>query len=209
MGFFNRNKKSSAKESSSTAAAVSSPSPSSSADVVLASATNTSDEEGWGLDEYYNPTPRQYTELGSIRYVNLTKDGKHGEYEKTVDIAKRTGRPIFANFVEWSGWAGCKDAGRIFDDPDVKKAAEELFVPAAFNTWDRGTGSNYGRPHKIWGAGLESSWWGYLRVIDSEGKLVVTGTRQITGYKRGLDEVKQVMREGLEDLGINVPDYLQ
>lgn len=36
---------------------------------------------------------------------------------------------------------------------------------------------------------------------------MVTGTRQITGRKN-LNDVKQVMREGLEDLGIDVPDYL-
>jgi hypothetical protein len=36
---------------------------------------------------------------------------------------------------------------------------------------------------------------------------VIAGTRQLTGY-RGLEEVKQVMRDGLQDLGIGVPDYL-
>jgi hypothetical protein len=36
---------------------------------------------------------------------------------------------------------------------------------------------------------------------------VVTGTGQLTGY-HGLKEVKNVMREGLEDLGIDIPDYL-
>jgi hypothetical protein len=48
---------------------------------------------------------------------------------------------------------------------------------------------------------------GYLRIIDSEGKQVVTGTRQITRSKN-LEQVKFAMREGLEDLGIDVPDYL-
>ena len=37
--------------------------------------------------------------------------------------------------------------------------------------------------------------------------LVVTGTRQITGRKQ-LKEVKQVMVEALEDLDIEVPEYL-
>jgi hypothetical protein len=36
---------------------------------------------------------------------------------------------------------------------------------------------------------------------------VISGTRQLTGY-HGLDEVKQVMREALRDLGIDVPEYL-
>ncbi len=35
----------------------------------------------------------------------------------------------------------------------------------------------------------------------------MSGTRQITNRK-SLNEVKLVMREALEDLGIDVPDYL-
>jgi hypothetical protein len=37
--------------------------------------------------------------------------------------------------------------------------------------------------------------------------LVIGGTKQITSYQQ-LEEVKQVMREALQDLGQNVPDYL-
>jgi hypothetical protein len=154
----------------------------------------------------WQPPPREFVELGTIHYANLTQDGRHGEYQTALDLAAETGRPIFANFVEWSGWQGCKDAGKIFADPIVKRAAEELFVPCAFNTWDR-SDSKLSIPMKKWGAGLASSWWGYLRIIDSEGKLVVSGTRQITSHRQ-LDEVKQVMREALEDLGLDVPDYL-
>ena len=44
-----------------------------------------------------------YVELGTIQYVNLTSDARHGDYQTAVDIAARTGKPIFANFVEWSG----------------------------------------------------------------------------------------------------------
>ena len=51
----------------------------------------------------YKPPKPTYVELGTIDYVNLTKDGKHGEYQRTLDIAAQTGKPIFANFVEWSG----------------------------------------------------------------------------------------------------------
>jgi hypothetical protein len=47
--------------------------------------------------------PREFVELGTIHYVNLTPDGKHGRYQTALDVAKETGRPIFANFVEWSG----------------------------------------------------------------------------------------------------------
>ena len=44
-----------------------------------------------------------YVELGTIQYVNLTSDARHGDYQTAVDIAAETGKPIFANFVEWSG----------------------------------------------------------------------------------------------------------
>ena len=50
----------------------------------------------------------------------------------------------------------CKDAGLIFADPIVKKAAEELFVPCAFNTWDRHN-SRLNQPMRKWGAGLANS----------------------------------------------------
>jgi hypothetical protein len=51
------------------------------------------------------PSPRraQAVELGTIDYVNLTPDGRHGDFETAVRIAQETGKPIFANFVEWSG----------------------------------------------------------------------------------------------------------
>jgi len=51
----------------------------------------------------YKPAPRQYVELGTINYSNLTPDGRHGDYQTVVDLAAETGKPIFANFVEWSG----------------------------------------------------------------------------------------------------------
>mmetsp|Transcript_20042 Transcript_20042/g.49256 ORF Transcript_20042/g.49256 Transcript_20042/m.49256 type:complete len:80 (-) Transcript_20042:486-725(-) len=51
----------------------------------------------------WQPPPKQYVELGTIEYVNLTSDGKHGEFEPAISIARVTGKPIFANFVEWSG----------------------------------------------------------------------------------------------------------
>lgn len=47
--------------------------------------------------------PNEYDELGTIRYANLTADGRHGDYETALDISAETGKPIFANFVEWSG----------------------------------------------------------------------------------------------------------
>lgn len=51
------------------------------------------------------PRPRtpQYVELGTINYVNLTPDGRHGDYQTALDQARSTGKPILANFVEWSG----------------------------------------------------------------------------------------------------------
>jgi hypothetical protein len=45
----------------------------------------------------------QAVELGTINYVNLTANQKHGDYEAALAAAAETGKPIFANFVEWSG----------------------------------------------------------------------------------------------------------
>lgn len=45
----------------------------------------------------------QPIELGTIHYCNLTPDGRHGDYEETLRVAKQQNKPIFANFVEWSG----------------------------------------------------------------------------------------------------------
>jgi hypothetical protein len=53
--------------------------------------------------EISSPIPNQAVELGSINYANLSDDGRHGKFDKAVEIAKTTGKPIFANFVEWSG----------------------------------------------------------------------------------------------------------
>ena len=47
--------------------------------------------------------PNQPVELGSIQYVNLTPDGRHGDMDIALQVAKETGKPIFCNFVEWSG----------------------------------------------------------------------------------------------------------
>ena len=49
------------------------------------------------------PTTNRYVELGSINYVNLTPDGRHGDMDVALRIARETGKPIFCNFVEWSG----------------------------------------------------------------------------------------------------------
>jgi hypothetical protein len=50
-----------------------------------------------------NPIPNQAVELGTILYANLTNDQQHGSYEQAIESAIATGKPIFANFVEWSG----------------------------------------------------------------------------------------------------------
>jgi hypothetical protein len=47
--------------------------------------------------------PNQAIELGTIHYVNLTLDGRHGDLETALRVAAETAKPIFANFVEWSG----------------------------------------------------------------------------------------------------------
>lgn len=45
----------------------------------------------------------QAVELGTINYVNLTPDKRHGDLSTALKIATQTKKPIFANFVEWSG----------------------------------------------------------------------------------------------------------
>jgi len=55
------------------------------------------------VSEVVGWNPGRFVELGTIEYVNLTPDGRHGDYDRAVDAARRTGRPIFANFAEWSG----------------------------------------------------------------------------------------------------------
>ena len=64
-------------------------------------------------DEAHVPSPaippsasthHQAVELGTIHYCNLlTPDQRHGDYDATLQAAKESGKPIFANFVEWSG----------------------------------------------------------------------------------------------------------
>jgi hypothetical protein len=49
------------------------------------------------------PQRNQPVELGTIHYVNLTADGRHGEIEQVLAAAAESGKPIFANFVEWTG----------------------------------------------------------------------------------------------------------
>lgn len=49
-------------------------------------------------------TQHQAVELGTIHYCNLlTPDQRHGDYDAALQAAAESGKPIFANFVEWSG----------------------------------------------------------------------------------------------------------
>jgi hypothetical protein len=49
------------------------------------------------------PQRNQPVELGTIHYVNLTADSHHGDMEQALAVAAESGKPIFANFVEWTG----------------------------------------------------------------------------------------------------------
>ena len=64
---------------------------------------NQTPPEGAGTESGEQKHSRQYEELGTIEYVNLTRDGRHGDYETALAVAKATGKPIFANFVEFPG----------------------------------------------------------------------------------------------------------
>ena len=57
----------------------------------------------WSRKETKQHTVKGYVELGTIQYLNLTADGKHGNFQAAIDIAAQRKKPIFANFVEWSG----------------------------------------------------------------------------------------------------------
>lgn len=46
---------------------------------------------------------QQPIELGTIEYCNITQDGRHGDYDAAIAAATESGKPLFANFVEWSG----------------------------------------------------------------------------------------------------------
>lgn len=64
--------------------------------------TGSEDPPGQRLASRNSPV-NQPIELGTIEYVNLSSDGKHGDFDHAVQVARETGKPIFANFVEWSG----------------------------------------------------------------------------------------------------------
>ena len=48
-------------------------------------------------------SPNHPIELGTIEYLNLDADKKHGDLQQALDAAKRNNKPIFANFAEWPG----------------------------------------------------------------------------------------------------------
>lgn len=45
----------------------------------------------------------QAVELGTINYLNLDSQKRHGDYETALRLSRETGKPLFCNFVEWSG----------------------------------------------------------------------------------------------------------
>lgn len=60
-------------------------------------------------DDHHHQHQQQAVELGTLRYCNLTPDGRHGDYDAALNAAAAAAnngskhKPIFANFVEWSG----------------------------------------------------------------------------------------------------------
>ena len=74
-------------------------------DSTLVSAAAASEPTPGAADRVVRPpaTHHQPVELGTIHYCNLTPDGKHGDYDAALQAAAASGKPIFANFVEWSG----------------------------------------------------------------------------------------------------------
>ena len=45
----------------------------------------------------------QAVELGTINYLNLDAQKRHGDYETALKLSKESGKPLFCNFIEWSG----------------------------------------------------------------------------------------------------------
>ena len=45
------------------------------------------------------PRTNQPVELGTINYVNITPDGRHGDLDVALRVASETGKPIFAKYV--------------------------------------------------------------------------------------------------------------
>ena len=45
----------------------------------------------------------QAVELGTINYLNLDASKRHGDFETALTLSRETGKPLFCNFVEWSG----------------------------------------------------------------------------------------------------------
>ena len=89
----------------------------------------------------------------------------------------------------------------------IQHVVEEYFIPAAFNTWDR-SNVRYNKAFRVWAGGLQSSWWGYLRIISNDGTTILSGTKQITGGQ-GLNDVIRCLREALEALEMDVPPELR
>ena len=152
------------------------------------------------------PSIQQHKERNQYLQISLSGLDDKGMLRKYIAFPCWYASHSHTSFFAFSKHR-CKDAGQIFADPIVKRAAEELFVPCAFNTWDRHN-PRLNQPMRRWGAGLANSWWGYLRIVDPEGKLVIGGTKQITSH-RCIEEVKQCMRDTLEDLEEEIPSWFE
>ena len=107
MGFFRRKQKGTTPNEDMSASTV----PSSSTTATTATNTNTTTTNITTTTtnttmNAYDPLsfPKgQDVELGTIHYANLTPDGKHGDMDVALCLARETSKPIFCNFVEWSG----------------------------------------------------------------------------------------------------------
>jgi hypothetical protein len=140
---------------------------------------------------------KQPIELGILSYANLTPDGKHGDFASALKQSQTSGKPIFANFVEWPGCAGVVDAGKyIFAEPSIARLIQTHFVPVAFNTWDRND-CGYNQAMKAWGGPLARSDWGYVRIIATDGRTILASTPAVTG-RNSKPQVQAAIREALQ-----------
>jgi hypothetical protein len=135
----------------------------------------------------------EYEELGTIHWLR--------SYDRALELAARTGKPVLILFQEVPGCATCRNYGlRVLSHPLLAEAAEQLFIPlAVFN--NRG-----GADAQVLHLFEEPSWNNpVVRVVDARGREL---TRRLAGdYSPG--GFSATMIAALKKTGAAVPRYLQ
>eukprot|EP00581_Thalassiosira_minuscula_P008051 CAMPEP_0183702930 /NCGR_PEP_ID=MMETSP0737-20130205/869_1 /TAXON_ID=385413 /ORGANISM="Thalassiosira miniscula, Strain CCMP1093" /LENGTH=182 /DNA_ID=CAMNT_0025929617 /DNA_START=47 /DNA_END=595 /DNA_ORIENTATION=+ len=168
-------------------------------------------------------SPSQAVELGSINYVNLTPDGKHGDYGAAVRASLETGNPSSP-----TSWSGADDPGARTRDPSSPTRpsngpprSSSCPAPSTLGTetnpretwpWNNGVLALRGADGDTSGvvtvdSGGDEQGGQQRDQMEEVRSVVVAKTKQITG-RHQKDEVKRVMIQALKKLGRDVPSYL-